>query len=80
MSYWVIIFEDQDHKSEIFITEKAARHRLEQARESWACHLLVPDSELQATRAVVCQFKDATMDMNGDDISAAHEAAGKLGL
>ena len=80
MSYWLIYFEDKGRGNEIFTTEKAARTRLEQANESWACHLFVPDSELQMVRVLVQQFKNATMDMNSEAIAAAHEEAGRLGL
>jgi hypothetical protein len=39
--YWLIYFEDQDQKPEIFTSEKAAKERFLSLLPNWNCHLFM---------------------------------------
>lgn len=41
MRYWLIWFEDQDRKPEIFDDEQAAKERFMRLSVSWNCHLFM---------------------------------------
>lgn len=45
--WWVIIYEDQDMKPELFMDEMAARETFAERQVAWSCHLFhrVPTAE-----------------------------------
>ena len=49
---WLIKFEDQDCRDEVFSDEASARATLAQHQHHWACHLFVQDEQLAEERAL----------------------------